>query len=57
MTNANLKTIDSLKDDDSLKYLSFKDNVLHKLNTYIEQNGELEIGYVLPMALIILLVK
>lgn len=50
LTNANSKTIDSFKDEESVEYTSFKNKTLHKLKKYIENNGELKIGYVLPMS-------
>lgn len=49
LTNANAQTIDSFKDEESFEYATFKNKILHRLKKYIEDNGELKIGYVLPM--------
>ena len=49
IVNANKKMIDTFKDEESFEYANFKNKVLHKLKKYIEENGELKIGYVLPM--------
>lgn len=49
LTNANSQTIDSFKDEESFEYVSFKNKILNKLKKYVENNGELKIGYVLPM--------
>ena len=49
LTNANSQTIDSFKDEESFEYATFKNKILHRLKKYIEDNGELKIGYVLPM--------
>lgn len=47
--DANSQTIDSFKDEDFFEYVTFKNKILHRLKKYIEYNGELKIGYVLPM--------
>ena len=41
--------IESFKDEESFEYATFKNKILHRLKKYIEDNGELKIGYVLPM--------
>ena len=47
--NVNMQMIDTFKDEESFEYASFKNKVIHKLKKYVEENGELRIGYVLPM--------
>ena len=49
LANANSKTIDIFKDEESFEYATFKNKILHRLKKYVEDNGELKIGYVLPM--------
>lgn len=49
LANANTQTIDTFKDEESFKYASFKNKILHRLKEYIEENRELKIGYVLSM--------
>ncbi len=50
LTEANDRSIDTLKDECSDELAELKTKVLHKLRKFIEKNGQLKIGYVIPLS-------
>ena len=49
LVNANKQSIDTIKEEENSYDFDYKGRVLHKLNSYVKEHGELKIGYVLPM--------
>lgn len=49
LVNANKQLIDPYKDEESSEHTDLKNKTLHNLKKYVEKNGALKIGYVLPM--------